>query len=80
MKHKKTRETNSEKVRSSHVRIFKKLSMKQVKESYNLNERGGLKMKLGELLYSKSIGNMVFAQVMSNLLVRVRSILKMMRS
>lgn len=80
MKHKKTRETNSEKVRSSHVRIFKKLSMKQVKESYNLNERGGIKMKLGELLYSKSIGNMVFAQVMSNLLVRVRSILKMMRS
>ena len=80
MKHKKTRETNSEKVRSSHVRIFKKLSMKQVKESYNLNERGGIKMKLGDLLYSKSIGNMVFAQVMSNLLVRVRSILKMMRS
>lgn len=79
MKHKNTRETNSERVRS-HVGIFKKLSMKQVKESYNLNERGGIKMKLGELLYSKSIGNMVFAQVMSNLLVRVRSILKMMRS
>lgn len=54
MKHKNTRQTNSEKVRSSHVGIFKKLSMKQVKESYNLNERGGIKMKLGELLYSKA--------------------------
>jgi len=80
MKHKNTRETNSEKVRLSHVGIFKKFSMKQVKERYNLNERGGIKMKLQELLYSKSIGNMVFAQVMSNRLIRVRSILKMMRN
>lgn len=56
MKHKDTRETNSEKVRSSHVGIFKKFFMKQVKEKYNLNEWGGIKMKLGELLYSKSIG------------------------
>ena len=59
---------------------LKKFSTKQVKERYNLNERGGIKMKLGELFYSKSIGNMVFAQVMSNLLIRVRSILKMMRN
>lgn len=77
MKHKNTRETNSERVRSSHVVIFKKLSMKQVKESYNLNERGGIKMKLGELLYSQKHRKHGFAQVMSNLLVRVRSILKM---